>query len=246
MSFDMSHFPDRRIEWYASIGSTMTRATELARGGCAAGTVVGADEQTAGVGRQGHRWHSETETGLYASIVLRVPVGANNLPLVMLMLGLAAREAIVEVSGLAADLRWPNDVLIRGKKCAGILAQLEGDAIIAGIGMNVGHTSFPEEIAPLATSLRLEGARVKREDLLAALLDAIDEHSKILIEQGAGAILRMFMRASSYAEGRRVRVEIDGATIEGITCGLDASGFLRVREDNGKETTILAGGVRPA
>jgi BirA family transcriptional regulator, biotin operon repressor / biotin---[acetyl-CoA-carboxylase] ligase len=246
MPFDVSRFSDRRIEWYASLGSTMTRAAELARQGCAAGTVVGADEQTAGIGRQGHRWHSETETGLYVSIVLRLPMHAGDLPLLMLMLGLAAQEAIVEASGLAADLRWPNDVLIRGKKCAGILAQLEGEAIIAGIGINVGHTSFPAEIAALATSLAIEGARVKREDLLAALLDAIDQHSNILGEQGAEAILRMFTRASSYAEGRRVRVDKDGATIEGITCGLDESGFLVVREDNGKETTILAGGVRPA
>ena len=223
----------------------MTRAAELARSGCPSGTVVGADQQTAGIGRQGHRWHSETEAGLYVSIVLRLSVGANRLPLVMLMLGLAAQEAIIELSGRAADLRWPNDVLMRGKKCAGILAQFEDGAVIAGVGINVGHAAFPEEIAPLATSLRIEGARVGREDLLAALLKAIDEHAKILLDQGAEAILRLFARSSSYVEGRRVRVELDGATIEGITCGLDPSGFLRVREDSGKETTIFTGGVRP-
>ncbi len=224
----------------------MTRAVQLAREGCPGGAVVGADEQTAGIGRHGHSWHSEKEAGLYVSIVLRLPLQPKDLPVIMLMLGLAAREAIVETSGLAADLRWPNDVLIHGKKCAGILAQFEGGAVIAGIGVNVGHARFPSDIAPLATSLRIEGADVKREDLLAALLRAIDEHSNILVKDGGDAILRRFTRASSYAEGRRVRVEQDGRVIEGITCGLDPSGFLRVREDNGKETTILAGGVRPA
>src|SRR5579875_3408117 len=232
MPIDRARFQDRFIEWHRSISSTMTRAVQLAREGCPGGAVVGADEQTAGIGRHGHSWHSEKEAGLYVSI--------------MLMLGLAAREAIVETSGLAADLRWPNDVLIHGKKCAGILAQFEGGAVIAGIGVNVGHARFPSDIAPLATSLRIEGADVKREDLLAALLRAIDEHSNILVKDGGDAILRRFTRASSYAEGRRVRVEQDGRVIEGITCGLDPSGFLRVREDNGKETTILAGGVRPA
>jgi BirA family transcriptional regulator, biotin operon repressor / biotin---[acetyl-CoA-carboxylase] ligase len=235
----------RRIQWVRSVGSTMTLAADLARQGCASGTVVGADEQVAGVGRHGHSWHSEPDAGLYVSIVLRLPVAANDMPLVMLALGLAAQEAIVNVSGLAADLRWPNDVLLNGKKCAGILAQLEGEAIIAGIGINVGHTSFPKEIRDLATSLRIEGASVRREDLLSALLASIDEHVKILIDDGPDAILRLFARASSYAEGRRVCVEKDGATIMGTTCGLDNSGFLVVREDNGRETTILAGGVRP-
>lgn len=250
MPFDVAsviaRLPDRQIEWFASVSSTMTLAAQLARDGCPHGAVVGADGQVAGIGRHGHSWHSEAEAGLYVSIVLRLPVRADSLPVVMLALGLAAQEAITEVAGLAADLRWPNDVLINGKKCAGILAQLEGDAIVAGIGINVNHTMFPAEIEPLATSLRVEGKRgVSREDLLVALLTAIDGFSKILTEEGPRAILQMFTRASSYAAGRRVRVEQDGASIEGVTCGLDSSGFLVVRQDNGRETTILAGGVRP-
>ncbi len=224
----------------------MSRAAQLAREGCASGSVIGADEQTAGIGRHGHSWHSEKEAGLYVSIILRLALQPKDLPVIMLMLGLAAQKAISETSGLAADLRWPNDVLIGEKKCAGILAQFEGGAVIAGIGVNVAHARFPAAIAPLATSLRIEGAEVKREDLLEALLRSIDEHANVLVNNGGDAILRMFARVSSYARGRRVRVEQNGAAIEGITCGLDRSGFLVVREDNGKETTILAGGVRPA
>jgi BirA family biotin operon repressor/biotin-[acetyl-CoA-carboxylase] ligase len=164
----------------------------------------------------------------------------------MLALGLATQEAITGVTGLAADLRWPNDVLVNGRKCAGILAQLEGGAVVAGIGINVNQTAFPADLDALATSLRLAGKRgVSREELLVALVKAVDGCCKILTEQGPGTILRMFTSASSYAEGRRVRVEKDGAFIEAVTCGLDSSGFLVVREDNGRETTILAGGVRP-
>jgi BirA family biotin operon repressor/biotin-[acetyl-CoA-carboxylase] ligase len=250
MAFDVSsvrkRLPGRHIEWFQSVNSTMTLAARLARDGCESGAVVGADGQVAGIGRHGHTWHSEAEAGLYVSIVLRLTLKARSLPIVMLALGLATQEAISKTSGLAADLRWPNDVLIGGKKCAGILAQLEGDAIVAGIGINVNHVTFPSEVEPLATSLKLAGAAVAREDLLVALLQAVDEINHVLAADGAEAILRLFAQASSYAEGRRVRVEQDGATIEGITCGLDAAGFLLIRGDDGKETTILAGGVRPA
>ena len=242
MPFDLAsvraRLPERQIDWFGSVNSTMTLAATLARDGCPAGTIVGADGQVAGIGRHGHTWHSEAEAGLYVSIVLRLP---NTLPVVMLALGLATQEAITQVAGLAADLRWPNDVLIDGRKCAGILAQLEGAAIIAGIGINVNQTEFPRDLDAAATSLFLAGKRVSREDLLVALVHAVDT----CCQQHPRTILNMFTQASSYADSRRVRVEKDGAMIEGVTCGLDPSGFLVVREDNGRETTILAGGVRP-
>lgn len=250
MPFDLAsvraRLPDRHIDWFGSVSSTMTLAARLARDGCASGTVVGADGQVAGIGRHGHAWHSEAEAGLYVSVVLRLPIDVGRLPVVMLALGLAAREAIAEVTGIAADLRWPNDVLIDGRKCAGILAQIEGGAVVIGIGINVNQTTFPSELESVATSLRLAGKRgVSREDLLVALIHAVEGCCRILTEEGADSILRMFARASSYVDGRRVRVEQDGAIIEGVTCGLDRSGFLVVREESGKETTILAGGVRP-
>jgi BirA family biotin operon repressor/biotin-[acetyl-CoA-carboxylase] ligase len=244
MPFDLQRvreqLPGRRVEWFESIDSTMNAAAQLAREGCAS------EEQTAGVGRHGHSWHSAAGAGLYVSLVLRLPLDAEALPLVMLALGLATQQAIAQVTGLAADLRWPNDVLLDGRKCAGILAQLEGGVVIAGIGINVSHARFPPEIEDLATSLRLEGAAaVSREDLLVALIHAVDDCCRILTKEGATAILKMFSQASSYAHGRRVLVEQTGAVLVGVTCGLDPSGFLRLREDNGKETTILAGGVRP-
>lgn len=238
--------PARRIEWFDSIDSTMTVAAQLAREGCPSGTVVGAGEQTAGIGRQGHSWHSERGAGLYISVVLRLDLASDALPLVMLALGLATQQAIAEVTGLAPDLRWPNDVLLSGKKCAGILAQFEGDAIIAGIGIDVSHTSFPPDLAPLATSLHLAGAPdVSREQLLAALLNSIDDTCRILSTGGPSAICAAFTRASSYAAGRRVQVEQNGEILTGVTAGLDPSGFLILRQDNGVETKILAGGVRP-
>ncbi len=254
MAFDLTavreHLPGRRIDWFSSVSSTMTLASRAARDRCPSGTVIGADGQVAGIGRHGHTWHSEAEAGLYVSVILRLPMEAAGLPILMLALGIAAARAISDVAGIAADLRWPNDVLIDhnglAKKCAGILAQIEGEAVIAGIGINVNQTDFPSDIEATATSLALAGKRgVSRENLLIALLEQIDACCALLATAGSGAILDLFTQSSSYANGRRVRVDQNETIIEGVTCGVDSSGFLVVRDDHGKETTILAGGVRP-
>jgi BirA family transcriptional regulator, biotin operon repressor / biotin---[acetyl-CoA-carboxylase] ligase len=227
------NIPGRTVHWFESVGSTMTVAAELAREGASHGTVVAADEQTAGIGRHGHSWHSQ-KGGLYVSIVLHFP---RPLPVMMLALGLAARDAIALTTGLQPDLRWPNDVLLDGRKCAGVISQTESGAIVAGIGINVNQTAFPEGID--ATSLLLAGVTTTREAVFANLLKAVDRYCA----ESPAEIRRMFEAASSYARGRRVRVE--QGEFEGVTQGLDASGFLIVQRDNGQNATILAGGVRP-
>jgi BirA family biotin operon repressor/biotin-[acetyl-CoA-carboxylase] ligase len=242
MKFDL---PGRGVHWFSSLDSTMTVAARLAREGCASGTVIGADEQTAGIGRHGHSWHSEPAAGLYVSVVLRLALGPESLPAVMLALGLATQQAIAEVTCLAPDLRWPNDVLLGEKKCAGILAQFEGDAVIAGIGINVNHSGFPEDIAPIATSLVLNGASASREELLPALVRAVESWCGVLINDGPAAICDAFARASTYTQGRRVVVDQDNFVLQGVTGGLDRSGFLLLRQDNGTVTKIMSGGVRP-
>lgn len=221
------------VEWYETLDSTMTAASRLGQEGCAHGTVVVADEQTGGVGRHGRSWYSEKGTGLYVSIVLRIP---QPVPVIMLALGLAAHDAIAK-TGLEPDLRWPNDVLVDGKKCCGVIAQLENGAIIAGIGINVSQTEFPSEFE--ATSLLLTGAKATREDVLAALIEAVD----IYCAKPPAEIVRLFEASSTYALGRRVHVE--EGDFQGVTQGLDSNGFLTVRKDNGEVATVLAGGVRP-
>jgi BirA family biotin operon repressor/biotin-[acetyl-CoA-carboxylase] ligase len=241
--------PGRQIEWFETIGSTMHEAARLAGVGCASGTAVIADEQTAGQGRHGHSWHSEAGAGLYVSVVLQLALPPNSLPALTLALGLAAAEAIDRVSGLDVDLRWPNDVMIDDRKVAGILVQLTDPAAgvaIAGIGVNVNHTQFPDELGAEVTSLSVAaGATQSREDLLIALLPAIDSFIKMLVEGGSQPVLNMFTSRSSYARGRRVRVEQPTGVLEGVTAGLDPSGFLILRSDDGSESLILAGGVRP-
>jgi len=223
-------FPERRIEYYDEVDSTMLAAACLPLR-----SVVLAERQTAGQGRHGRTWHSEPGNGIYCSVVLEPT------PFLTLALGLAAQQAIVDAVGIACDLRWPNDLMLNGRKVGGILVQLVDGSAIAGIGINVNHGSFPAELAEEATSLRLAAGReIAREEILVALLAAIDAFAA----ESGETILRLFTQASSYAVGRRVRVEQPGGVVVGTTEGLDPAGYLRVRQDDGTVTLIVAGGVR--
>jgi BirA family biotin operon repressor/biotin-[acetyl-CoA-carboxylase] ligase len=223
----------------------MTEATRLATAGAPHGAVVLADEQTAGMGRLGRSWESPLKAGIYCSIVLRLPLASANLPVASLLLGLATSEAIQNSTQLACDLRWPNDVLIRERKVAGILTHLVDGCIVAGIGINVNQTAFPAGLRTPATSLRIEsnGRAIARENLVVALLESVDTCCSMLETEGVRGVVRAFSAASSYAFHRRVLVEESGTT--GITAGLDENGFLLVQCDSGRTERVASGGVRP-
>ena len=238
--------PAWKIEWYLTLDSTQLEAQRLASHGAPHRTVILAQEQTAGMGRLGRAWHSEAGAGLYLSLILRLNLPAAQLPAFTVALGLAVKKAIEQVTGLECDLRWPNDVLVNDRKLCGILTQFIDNTVIAGIGINVSHQEFPPGIADTATSLRIEGAGTfSREDLFIALLNAVDDYAQRYAAGEREGILFEFAEKSSYAVGRRVRVEQGGREIRGYTDGLDENGFLYVREDDGTRVTILAGGVRP-
>ncbi len=236
--------PQNDIHYFATIGSTMTEATRLADAGSPHGTVVLADEQTAGVGRLGRSWVSESEVGIYCSILLRLTIPPAQFPVASLILGLATREAIEQSTELACDLRWPNDVLIHERKVAGVLAQLAG-CIVAGIGVNVNNTALPAAVRTPATSLRLESGNrlISRELLLVQLLSALDRFVTMLQDGGPSEVLRAFTAASTYVINRRILIEESG--VKATTAGLDEHGFLLVRYDSGRLEHLASGGVRP-
>ncbi len=200
------------------------------------GSVVVAEEQTSGIGRHGHTWDSERHSGLYTSIVLTPS------PVLTLALGLAAAAAVRNVTSLDCDIRWPNDLLLNGRKFGGILVQLHDNRAVAGIGVNVGQRRFPPELVPIATSLAMETELdFRAEDILAALLPAIERFAPL----GTDQVIRLWEQASTWALGKPVRVDMGNRTITGVTAGLDPTGFLRVRQENGSVEVIVAGGVRP-
>jgi BirA family biotin operon repressor/biotin-[acetyl-CoA-carboxylase] ligase len=250
MAFDVEHvrsrMPGRRIEWHDEIDTTMREAARLASEGAPSGTIVGAEMQWTGQGRLGRNWHSASGEGLYFTQILRIDLPPQRLPVVTLALGVAVADVLKLLTGLSPDLRWPNDVMLSERKVCGILTQLHNGAILAGVGLNVNQTEFPAPLRDIATSLQIEtGGPFRREALLAALATSIDSNAKILATGGAVPVLTLFSAASTYAEGKRVEVDMPSGLVRGITSGLTADGFLRLRADDGRETVVTAGGVRP-
>lgn len=224
-----------------STTSTMKDAAALAARGEAHGTAVIADIQTAGIGRQGHTWHSEDLGGLYISIILRSPIASTSMPILTMALGLAVQRAVNDVAQVSTDLRWPNDVMLSERKLAGILVQAAGDALIAGIGINVNQDSFPLDLAEIATSLKREtGKEYSKDDLAGRTIAESLRYAALLAEKGKHEILRRFEESSTWPVGKSV--EVDGR-IRGVTVGLDNNGFLLVQTES-KVETIIAGGVR--
>jgi len=242
----------RRIYHFFKTDSTNTVALRLAAEGEPHGTLVLAEEQTAGRGRLGRAWHSEKTSGIYLSLILRPPLGPQQAPLLTLAAGLAAHDAVKEVTGLKVELRWPNDLLIGGKKFCGILTEMQAEAtrlhyVIVGIGINVNHARLPAELEKIATSLALAGGRTySRLDLLAHLLAAFDRYYNRLLKEGAAPIVARFTEVSPYACGHRVRVRTPWEDFTGATDGLDESGVLRVRREDGSSVRVLAGDVTEA
>jgi BirA family biotin operon repressor/biotin-[acetyl-CoA-carboxylase] ligase len=233
------------------IDTTMREAAEHAETGCPEGALVTANEQTQGRGRLGRDWHSPGRSGLYFSLVLRPPVAAAQAMSITLACGLGAARGIGRACGRQADIRWPNDVLLNGKKCCGILVDLvaSGDRaryVVVGIGVNVNQESFPEELDGIATSMSREtGVEWARDVVLESILAEVERYYDMFLQRGSGAVVEAFTRASSYAKGRRVLVESAAQSIRGITAGLDERGILLVRQDDGVIVPVLAGGVRP-
>ena len=259
---------------FAEVASTNDLALEAAQSGVPTGVWI-ADAQTAGRGRGGHGWHSTLGDGLYVSALFRPRLPASPLTASRLALtaGLAAWEAIREVSGITVDIRWPNDLVTRpegaerSRKLGGVLVETAvapsrgtGPALlrhaVIGIGINVAHRGFSPELSGLATSLFLEGWAVPdRQPLLISLLDRLDlymrsqEDGYASQEDGyAGqdmgpGVLSRLGEASTWLRGKRVRVPEDGG-YTGVTAGLDGHGFLLVDSEDGTRRTVRSGGVR--
>jgi BirA family transcriptional regulator, biotin operon repressor / biotin---[acetyl-CoA-carboxylase] ligase len=241
----------KHIHHYYKIGSTNTVAMEAASGGAPEGSVFLAEQQTAGRGRGANQWHSARSAGVYCSALLRPPLPPSDVLVLALAAGLAVHSAIQEIDSRALpDLKWPNDVLLEGKKFCGILTEMNAEVtrvrhVVVGIGINVNQSSFPADLQAVATSLRLAtGTEWSRVELCAALLKSLDREYRDLLENrdAAASILRRFQERSSSVRGRKVQVEENGG-FEGVTDGLDSRGFLQVRTAEGVRA-VLSGSVR--
>src|SRR5512146_47762 len=240
-----------RLHHFFRVSSTNVVGMSAAAQGEPEGAVFIAEEQTAGRGRGGHTWESQASVGVYASTLLRPPLPPADALLLSLLAGLAVTQAIESVTTIQPDLRWPNDVLMNGRKFCGILTELNAEVsrvryTVVGIRINLNQETFPADLQAIATSLRVEtGREWSRVDVATALLKSLDREYRALLDNPRGAresIHKRFEERSSYARRREVHVEEDGG-YDGITEGLDERGFLRVRTEQGLRT-VLSGGVR--
>lgn len=242
----------KRIYHFFRVDSTNRVAMELGHAGEPHGSLVVAEEQTAGRGRAGRAWHSERSAGIYMSLLLRPSLPPSLAPVLTMAAGIAVRDAIAEVTGLEPDIRWPNDVLVAGKKVCGILTEMYAEPdrvkfVVCGIGINVNQTKMPESLTRIGTSLRIAAGReFSRVDIVVRLLRRFESYYNQLIGEGAAPIIKRFSDISSYAKGKQVRVTSGKDSFTGVTAGLDASGLLRVARGDGRTETVLAADISEA
>jgi BirA family transcriptional regulator, biotin operon repressor / biotin---[acetyl-CoA-carboxylase] ligase len=239
----------KRVYHFFKTDSTNRVAMELGYADEPEGAVVLAEEQTAGRGRAGRSWHSERGAGLYVTLLLRPKLSPVQAPLLTMLAGLSAHTAVLAQTGLSAELKWPNDLLLNGKKLGGILTEMYAEPnavrfVIVGIGINVGQDKFPGELAGTATSLRKETGRShSRLEVLVKLLSQFETDYNRFLREGAAYVVQRFELVSGFANGKRVKVDTGRETFVGTTDGLSADGLLIVKKEDGVSTTVIAGDV---
>jgi BirA family biotin operon repressor/biotin-[acetyl-CoA-carboxylase] ligase len=254
MTFQGLHLKARwlgcqRIE-LESCGSTNDEAARLARAGAQRGTVVIAERQTAGRGRDGHTWESPPG-GLYLSAVLRPPLPIVDVPPMTLAIGIAVCDA-VRSFGAPCVLKWPNDVLVNRRKLAGILVETQSqggrlDSVVAGIGINLDGT-LADSVARSGISLaEAAGTTIDREAFITQLLADLERWIDRYVGVGIEAIIPAW--TERMATGLAARATVDGASMTGHMAGLDVDGALLLRDDDGNVHRVRSGDVevlRPA
>lgn len=237
------------IYFYEETDTTNNRARELALEGAPEGTLVVAEKQTAGRGRRGKVWESPLGTGIWMSLVLRPQIMPAEASVLTLLCGLATAEAIEAETGLSAGIKWPNDILINGKKAVGILTEMDCEMsevhfVIPGIGINVNTASFPPEIAEIATSLYLEcGKTVSRRRLVHKVLERLEEHYETFLRTGSFAAMLENYRKHCITLGKEVHV-LGREPFFAEALDITPEGELLVRRaDNGKEEVVFSGEV---
>jgi BirA family biotin operon repressor/biotin-[acetyl-CoA-carboxylase] ligase len=239
---------DWRIHFLPVVDSTNRAAIELAREGAAEGTAVFADSQTRGKGRLRRVWQSPPGCNLYVSILLRPAIPPADAARITLTAGVAVAEMISTFCPEGVGLKWPNDVLIRGRKVCGILTEMKTtgpalDTVVVGIGLNVNIAV--EDFDPVhrhtATSLREETGRSFRRDVVAFhLCDHLEKWYQIFLREGFTTVREKWLSLSGMT-GRRVRVLFQGEVREGVVVDIDFDGALLLDDERGAVRRIIAG-----
>jgi len=235
---------------FDEIDSTNEMAKKYAASGKPEGTVVVAEKQLQGKGRLRRTWDSPKGQGIWVSVIIRPNILPTSAPQITFVLAVGMVRAMDKALGLKAEIKWPNDILINGKKVAGILTELSAeieriDYIVFGIGLNVNQKKedFPEEFRNKAMSLSMAlGQNVSRVKLLQAMLEELERTYHEYLEKGFAYILKEW-KANSCTLGKEVQIIMEGDKLEGKAVDLDQDGFLIIQDKNNQLHRIIAGDV---
>lgn len=239
-----------KIFYFPTLTSTTEPAREAAQKGCAEGTLVVAEEQTGGRGRLDRVWYSPQYKGIFLSLVLRPPVNPSEASQVTMLAAVALALAINKETGVSAGIKWPNDLLVQGKKVCGILADLNAEMdrvnyLVLSAGLNANHApeDFPEDIKNAATSLKIEtGHTVERAKLVRACLEFFEHWYTLWLDQGFGPILSAWKKVS-VSLNCPVRIHTLNKSWEGWAEDVDKDGALLLRLPNGELQRLVSGEV---
>ena len=243
----------RTIHHFHTLDSTNTKAYQLALNGAEEGEVVIAESQKKGRGRLGREWFSPSFLNLYLSVILRPKIPPHQAPLITLMAAVATADAIQKFSGLLPLIKWPNDILLGGRKVAGLLNEIHSEMdrihfVILGIGMNLNmdRKLFSKEIREGATSLKREmGQAISRKAFLQNLLQELEGWYEVFLKEGGAPVLKAW-REQARIKGRSVQVKSFGETLVGSAVDVDSDGALILETEDGERKRVVAGDVEYA
>lgn len=239
----------RQVVYLKEVDSTNTRAKQLAEAGAAHGLLVVSENQTSGKGRRGNSWVSQEGSGIWMSLVLKPRIDPQRASMLTLVAALSVNMAVRDETGLDSFIKWPNDIVVNGKKICGILTEMSAELdyvnhIVVGIGINANISCFPEALKDRATSLYLESKqRVVRSRLTAKVLQYFEQYyDSFLLEETLNPFLSCY-NSQLINLGKEVKIIEAEKEYLGVALGIDAFGHLLVRCQDGKEKKVLSGEV---
>ena len=240
---------NRNIIYYKQLDSTNTQIERLAGEGEPHGTVVVAESQTHGKGRRGRSWESSPEGNIYMSVLLRPQIEPQKAPMLTIVMAYSVAKAIQKQGYENIQIKWPNDLILSGKKVCGILTEMHLvgetiDYVVVGVGVNVNTTDFSKELYDKATSLYLESnRRTERKALIENIMKLFEKNYHHFIQKGNLSFLQEEYNSMLVNRGRTVKVLEPGAEYMAYALGMNDVGELLVKKEDGSEQTVFAGEV---
>lgn len=243
-------FLGMHIHYEESVDSTQKIAHRLAYENASEGTVIIAEEQLSGRGRMDRPWHSPKYTGIWMSVILRPNIPPSRAPQLTLITAVAVVQAIEELTNLSPQIKWPNDILLNGKKVTGILTELQADvdrviSIIIGIGINVNQQleDYPKELQTIATSLAIEsGNKLQRAEMIKILLNKLEKLYLLYLEKGFYPI-KLLWESYAVSIGKNITARTLTGSIHGKAMGITEDGVLMIEDPSGKVHHIYSADI---